>query len=216
MKTRAEIKSLAKESFRNRYWLCVGAFVLNGLISVALAYTMVGSLILSGPILIGMNYLFVRIFMGLDGDIGTMFSKAFEDFGRKLGGYLWMTLLLVLWSLLLILFIVPGVVMLIIKGYAYAMTPYILGDCPNVRAQDALKLSVRMMKGHKWQLFVFQLSFIGWHLLNAFTMGLLGIFWVFPYQQTAMAGWYLELREQCLREGVITTAELDGAPLTNA
>lgn len=213
MKTRAEIKAMAKESFRGRYWFCVGVVVLYWVVALALSYTGVGSLILGGPIAIGLYFLMINIFMGVPCDVGTMFSKAFEDFGRKLGGYLWMTLFLFLWSLLLFAFIVPGVVMLIIKGYAYSMTCYILSDCPNVKAQDALKLSMRMMKGHKWQFFVFQLSFLGWQLLNALTMGILGIFWVLPYQHISMAGWYLELREECLRQGVITTAELDGGPL---
>lgn len=213
MKTRAEIKTMAKESFRGRYWFCVGVVVLYWVVTMALGYTGVGSLILGGPILIGLNFVMINVFMGSPCDVGTMFTKAFEDFGRKLGGYLWMTLFLFLWSLLLFAFVIPGVVMIILKGYAYAMTPYILSDCPNVKAQDALKLSMRMMKGHKWELFVFQLSFIGWQLLNALTMGILGIFWVGPYQQISTAGWYLELREECLRQGVITTDELDGGPL---
>lgn len=210
MKTSSEIKAMARESFHSRYWLCVSACVLYMLISFALAYTGVGSLILEGPLLIGMNFLFVNLFMGLDCDIGTMFSKAFEDFGRKLGGYLWMCLFLFLWALIP----VAGVVIVIIKGLSYAMTSYILSDCPNVKAQDALKLSMRMMQGRKWDYFLFQLSFLGWHLLGALTGGMVSLFWTIPYLQSAQAGWYLERREECLRTGIITTAELDGAPLT--
>lgn len=206
MKTRSEIKSLAKESFRSRYWVCVGAYVLYSLINFALCYTFIGELILAGPLAIGLNFLFVQVFLGAEVNIGTMFSKAFEDFGRKLGGYLWMLLFVVLWSLIPL----AGIIIVIIKAYAYSMTCYILCDCPNVKAKEALKLSMRMMHGHKWQYFVFQLSFIGWHLLNGLTCGLLGIFWLNPYAQSAYAGFYLELREQCLREGVITPAELDG------
>ena len=62
--------------------------------------------------------------------------------------------------------------------------------------------------------FLFQLSFLGWHLLGVLTGGMVSIFWATPYLQTAQAGWYLELREECLRTGILTTAELDGAPLT--
>jgi len=212
MKTRAEIKALAKESFRARYWFCVGVLALYWVVVMALSYTGVGSLILGGPILIGLNFVMVNLFMGTPCDVGTMFSKAFEDFGRKLGGYLWMQLFLFLWALIPL----AGVVICIVKGLAYAMTPYILSDCPNVKAQDALKLSMRMMNGHKGELFVLHLSFLGWMILNALTIGILGIFWTGPYRQLTIAGWYLELREECLRQGVITTDALDGVPLMDA
>ncbi len=212
MKTRAEIKALAKETFRGRYWFCVGVTALYLVILGALSYTGVGSLILGGPLLIGLNFLMVNLFMGAPCDVGSMFSKAFEDFGRKLGGYLWMELFLCLWALIP----VAGFFICIVKGLAYSMTCYILSDCPNVKAQDALKLSMRMMDGRKGELFVLHLSFLGWMILNALTMGILAIFWTGPYRQLTMAGWYLELREDCLRTGVITTDELDGGPLMDA
>ena len=212
MKTRAEIKTLAKESFRGRYWFCVGVLALYWVIVMALSYTGVGSLILGGPILIGLNFVMVNLFMGAPCGVDSMFSKAFEDFGRKLGGYLWMQLFLFLWALIP----VAGIVICIVKSLAYSMTTYILSDCPNVKAQDALKLSMRMMQGHKGELFVLYLSFLGWWLLNALTLGILAIFWTGPYCQLTMAGWYLELREECLRRGVITTDELDGGPLMDA
>ena len=97
-----------------------------------------------------------------------------------------------------------------IKTFSYAMTTYILADCPNVKAQDALKLSTRIMKGHKWQLFVFGLSFLGWQLLSALTLGLLDIFYVGPYMNSAFATYYLEVREEALRSGVITMGQLEG------
>ena len=40
------------------------------------------------------------------------------------------------------------------------------------------------MNGHKMDFFVLQLSFIGWHILAVFTLGLLEI-WIVPYQKTA-------------------------------
>ena len=210
MKSRAEIKELSKESFRVRYWPCVGASVLVSLMLAACAsFTLgLGALILTGPMTAGLCYFFTQVFQGSGDqvDIGTPFSVGFTDFGRKLGGYLWMLLFVWLWSLL---FIIPGIV----KSYAYAMTPYILGDCPNVRAQDALTLSQRMMKGHKGDLFLFELSFIGWQLLSSLALGLLSLFYVNPYYQTARAGFYLEVREEALRTGAVTLAQLNGEPL---
>ena len=212
MKTRAEIKALAKESFRLNYWPLVGIVALYTVINARLVYTGVGSAILTAPIMTGFFFVMISCFSGMGCDVGAMFTKGFENFGRKLGGYWWMQLFLFLWFLIPI----AGLVLVVIKSLSYAMTMYILSDCPNVKAKDALALSKRMMKGHKWELFVFQLSFIGWHILSLLTCGVLYIFWTAPFCQLSFAGYYLELREDCLRRGVITTDELDGAPLMNA
>lgn len=206
MKSRKEIKALAKTNFKSRYWFCVGMSFLMSLIIGALSGTGIGSILLTGPLCIGLNFLWIGVFTGSNVDAGAPFSKAFEDFGRKLGGYWWMILHLFLWCLIPI----AGIFIAIVKSFAYGQTLYLLADCPNVPAQDALSLSRRMMKGHKWQLFVFDLSFIGWWLLAVITCGLVGVFYLAPFQSTARAGWYLELREQCLREGVITADELNG------
>lgn len=210
MRSRAEIKALARDNFSANYWPCVLVSLLVPLFLAACSSITMGiaSILLAGPIAVGMNHFFVQVFQGKGSfvNVGTPFSEAFTGFGRKLGGYWWMQLFLFLWSLL---FVIPA----IIKTYGYSMTMYILSDCPNVRAKDALKLSMRIMMGHKWELFVFQLSFIGWFILNSFTFGLLGLFYVVPYYQTAMAGFYLEVREDALRRGVITLAQLEGMPL---
>ena len=169
----------------------------------------IGSLILlviSGPLTIGLNYFFIRNLLGYTAEInvGTPFTCAVQNFGRKLGGSLWMALFTFLWSLL---FVIPG----IIKGFfSYALTPYILADCPNVRATDALKLSMRIMYGRKGRLFGFYLSYLGWAILDLFTLGLLGIFYVRPYYASAKACWYLEAREEALRSGAITIDQLNG------
>ena len=205
MKTRAEIKEIAKQRFYGKYWLCVGVNVLVVFIvgSAAGASAGIGSLLLTGPLTIGLNAFCLSIFRGSDegASLDAVFDKGFSNFGRKLGGYLWMQLFTFLWSLL---FVVPGIV----KALSYAMTPYILTDCPNVPAQDALKLSMRMMKGHKWELFVFYLSFLGWGVLNALTLGLLGVFFLAPYQSNALAGYYDELKTLSLNTGALTAEEI--------
>ena len=53
-----------------------------------------------------------------------------------------------------------------IKYFSYYMVPYIVAENPDIRARDAIRLSREMMKGHKWDLFVKQLSFIGWYILD--------------------------------------------------
>ena len=45
---------------------------------------------------------------------------------------------------------------------------------------DALRKSKEMMKGHRWNTFVLNLSFLGWKLLGVLTLGILDIFYTNP------------------------------------
>lgn len=88
-----------------------------------------------------------------------------------------------LWSLL---FIIPG----IIKSYEYKMIPFLLAENPAMTKEQAFALSKQMMEGQKWKTFVLDLSFIGWHLLSAYTLGILDIFYVRPYVNMTEAALY--------------------------
>ena len=96
-----------------------------------------------------------------------------------------------LWSLL---FVIPGIV----KSYSYRLVPYILAEEPNISSKEAFRLSREMMNGNKWHAFLFDLSFIGWNILSACTLGILGIFYVHPYYQCASAELYLTMRDAYL------------------
>ena len=106
---------------------------------------------------------------------------------------LWVTILLMfvytfLWTLL---FIIPGV----IKGLAYAMTPFILKDNPNMKNNEAIELSMAMMNGHKWDLFCLELSFIGWAFLCVLSLGI-GYFWLMPYMYASIAAFYEDVKTE--------------------
>ena len=92
-------------------------------------------------------------------------------------------LFILLWSML---FLIPG----IIKSYSYRMVPFILTDNPEITATEAITLSRQMMKGNKWRAFVLDLSFIGWYILSALTLGALSIFYVNPYVYATEAELY--------------------------
>ena len=109
------------------------------------------------------------------------------------------TILVTLWSFT----IIGGV----IKYFQYYMVPYIVAENPDIRTREALRLSRDMMKGHKWDLFVKQLSFIGWDLLDMFTFGLLRILFINPYFTAAMAEYYVKLRDEAKAKYVLN-AEL--------
>ena len=94
-----------------------------------------------------------------------------------------------LWSLL---FVLPGIV----KSYEYRMVPYLLAEHPEMSSSEVLARSKEMMDGNKWAVFVLDLSFIGWALLGAITMGLVFIFWTSPYINATDAALYHRLSGQ--------------------
>ena len=87
-----------------------------------------------------------------------------------------------LWYLLLI---IPG----IIKSYEYSMVPYILAEEPNLDSSEIITRSRDMTDGHKFDMFVLQLSFIGWNILGALLFGI-GIIFVTPYKEATYAQLY--------------------------
>ncbi len=96
-----------------------------------------------------------------------------------------------LWSLLLF---VPG----IIKTYSYAQADLLFAEDvknnrPIANATEYLTESRELMLGHKMELFVLDLTFIGWWILMALTFGLAAIY-VVPYHTAARAEFFVELR----------------------
>lgn len=90
--------------------------------------------------------------------------------------------------LFMLLLIVPG----IMKAYSFAMVPYLLAEDPQISPKRATEISANMTDGHKWEMFVLDLSFTLWHLLQYFTFGLSRHF-VAPYVTATQAQLYLAL-----------------------
>ena len=118
--------------------------------------------------------------------VPTAFHIAFENYWHKVWTMLWMSILIGLWSLLLL---IPG----IIKAFSYAMTPYIIEEYPELSSTEAIHRSRMMMRGHKFDLFWLELSFIGWGFLCLLTAGI-GFFWLIPYMETSIAAFYEEVK----------------------
>ena len=74
--------------------------------------------------------------------------------------------------------------------------PYLTEDEPDLDPQQILALSQEMTQGIKLDLFVLDLSFIGWHLLGACTFGILTFLYVNPYQYYTEAELYHMLRDR--------------------
>lgn len=93
-----------------------------------------------------------------------------------------------LWTLLLI---VPG----IIKAYAYRLVPYLVSENPEMETNNVLALSRQFTDGHKWDMFVLDLSFLGWQILGAALFGI-GTLFVYPYTEATYAQLYMALTHQ--------------------
>lgn len=105
-----------------------------------------------------------------------------------------------LWFLL---FIIPGIV----KYYSYSMVPYILADNPNIGARKAIRLSNQMTYGHKFRMFVLDLSFLGWYLLGLLAL-VIGMLFVKPYEDATKAELYLVLRQNALENNMCSYRDL--------
>lgn len=155
------------------------ALIASGVSALSLV-----KLILGGVVQLGYSRFLLNQHDGREYEVKDLFSQ----FDRFSAGFLQLflrNLFVILWSLL---FVIPGIV----KSFSYAMTPFILTDHPQMTAQEAIRLSQEMMDGHKGELFTLGLTFLGWELLNAFTLGI-GSFWLNPYKNAAYAAFYREL-----------------------
>lgn len=142
------------------------------------------SFLISGPMALGVAYYSLGISRGEHPDWKVIFD-GFKRFIPSFLTYIYMTLLVILWSLLLI---IPG----ILKSLSYSQTFFILADNPLIGVKDAVKKSEELMKGYRWKYVCLNLRFFGWMILSVFTLGI-GFLWLIPYMQVSYAKFYDEL-----------------------
>lgn len=233
MWTRAELKSRAKSVLKVSYWQAflvsiIIAFAQGGLGGSSRYEYHTNSPVTHEiwpylPIIISITFLVIllalafRFFLGYPlevggrkyfirstgnifdlNNLGYAFHK--EWYMNIVIGMLWRDFINFLWFLLLV---IPG----IIKFYAYRMVPYILADNPHINYQRALELSTRMTSGHKWAMFVLDLSFLGWYLLGMLAF-LIGTLFVLPYQNATFAELYIVLRTNAINNQWCTLEEI--------
>lgn len=162
--------------------------VINPFIGYSLSFV---SLFVLLPLAVGYsNSMRVLLETGDNRLTNNSFSLGFGNWLHVVWGMVLSTIYIFLWTLLLI---IPG----IIKSYSYALTPYILVEHPEMSANEAIEESMRLMDGHKFDLFYLQLSFIGWAILSILSLGL-GFFWLIPYQMTAQAAFYRDIKNEAM------------------
>ena len=148
---------------------------------------------------------------------GPGYVNLFDGFAKFLR-VLWMNILIGIFAALwVVLFLTPAIILVVVAAASrfmspfvlalywlliigaivagmivrlrYRLAPYFLLDDPSCTAREAIRRSKRAMKGWKMELFILDLSFIGWELLVSFTMGILAV-WVLPYQNATEANFY--------------------------
>jgi len=180
------------DSFLGRVFDTIG---IPGIIAISLIVA----------VMIIILFLSLRVFIGIPLEIGG--RKFFLDGTEKeprVGDLSWVfrsksypniviTMVLrgvyiLLWTLLLI---IPGIV----KHYSYKMVPYILVEDPEIDSSEAIRKSMDMTLGHKMDMFVLDLSFLGWYILGALMFGI-GVFLVHPYYEATYAQLYKTLNHE--------------------
>ena len=165
------------------FWAVMAGLVLIGL-AIAVVFFLL-KIFVFNPLQVGCYGFFRDNAAGQHPDLGVL-KTGFTMYGHTFVTLLLKDIFLLLWTLLLIF---PGV----IKAYSYRMVPFILRDNPELSATEVITRSRQLMNGHKWNVFVFDLSYIGWFLLGAITLGLVNVFWTEPYRQNANALIYRKL-----------------------
>ena len=153
--------------------------VVAGFLSIVLS--LVSMVLSAGYVLYAM-----RVRKGLLTPYATLFD-GFLFAGKIILLEIVIGIFVLLWSLLLF---IPG----IIAGYRYRFALYNLCDNPEMGVMEALNMSKAQTLGHKWELFVLDLSFLGWNILCGLTLGILSI-WISPYIQQTDIGYFEAIKQ---------------------
>lgn len=100
-----------------------------------------------------------------------------------------------------------GMIPAFIKAYAYSQTFYLAAEYQNIKITDALKLSIKLTDGHKMDVFMASLTFIGWFILGTITLGIANLL-ITPYYRMAMTNVYHSLLKEALENEKIKPEDL--------
>ncbi len=200
---RAELKSKAKAQIKGKIGILFLITLIVALVAGAIAaIPVIGSLVSAFIVTPALSLSLVRVYLmivhGQKPEVKDAFC-GFDDFWGAFKVTFLIGLYTFLWSLL---FFIPG----IIKAYSYSMALRIYAENPHKGARECIKESMAMTDGHKWELFVLELSFIGWIFLMPFTLGILGI-WLIPYMSATFTNAYESLKPVTVVPAAETVAE---------
>lgn len=190
---RAELKANAKAQIKGKIGILFVITLIISVISAAAGFVLglipggglVAAIIVTPAFSLSMVRVYLMVIGGQTPEAKDAFS-GFDDFWSAFKVTFLVGLFTFLWSLL---FIIPG----IIKTFSYSMSMYILAENKGKGARECIKESMAMTDGHKGELFVLGLSFIGWAFLGAITLGIAYI-WIIPYMNATFANAYQSLK----------------------
>lgn len=177
-KSRKEIKELAKKQLSPEFGMALVGYLLYSVMCSLLGGTGVGLFLLGSICLVGLYAIHIDILSGKKANIESLFH-GFSKYNpsQLIGLSVLKNIFILLWSLL---FIIPG----IIKSYSYYLAELIAIKNPSLPSNDCINLSKELMKGKKWKLFMFDLSFFWWYLLVIISCGI-AVIYVGPYHTHA-------------------------------
>lgn len=180
--------------------ILAGTMVISSIFFIVLLFSFAFKIFVSGPIETGMDYYFLQARQDRSDFVNLFYGFRGGRYMNVVKANAWRLLFTFLWTLL---FIIPGWV----KGYSYSMIPYIMADNPNMDYKRAMTLSMAMTNGQKWEIFVLDLSFIGWYLLGLLVC-CVGTVFVPPYHFATKAELYVVLRQNAIDKGLCTADEV--------
>ena len=196
MKSRFEIKANAEQLIKtNNLWITVG--LIPTIASLLVVTNQIGETMtlnqLNIPLSIVISFfevgsmLYIYDIINERKEIPQGFKNQFQEIINSITQKSFIVNLLVsLYTVLWALIPLAGIIIAIIKGYAYGLAIYLTKDNDQIGYNDAITQSRNLMNGKKQDRFVLSLSFIPWILLSLITMGLANIY-VIPYMLAADA-----------------------------
>lgn len=157
-------------------------------------------LLANGILIMAATGLYLRMSRSPEKVSFSVFIEGLNNWARAILATLWKSLWVFLWSLL---FFIPG----IIKGIAYSQMFYILNEYKNVSVTKSMRISMLITRGHKGDLFIMYLSFLGWMILCSFSLGI-GYLWLYPYMRMSFVNAYHAMMKEALETGKLKPEDL--------
>ena len=197
--SRVEIKKYAKDKIKGNlgnYWKGMILVYLSEIVVTILCNKLLGTgnvkstitsvitTVILAPLMIGLLKYVDEVRNGQTPDVNIIFSY----YSNFLNIAIMSAISSILVSIGTFLLIIPGIYLAI----SMVLAPYLMMKDKDLDPIKALKSSFEMMNGHRLEMLVFGLSFIGWFLLVAVTFGI-AIIWVGPYVQVATLKYYEQI-----------------------
>ncbi|MGN1294813.1 MAG: DUF975 family protein [Bacilli bacterium] len=174
--TRHEAKTQALDALKGNWGYAILISLLYAiLVAVLGALWGIGTLLLGSALLVGLNFAYINGSVTHQYKVEDLFAGFKDGLSNRILLSVMKNIFVALWS---ILFVIPGLV----KTYSYSLAEYISLQNKDLTWKECIDESRRLMDGHKMEMFLLDLSFLGWMILCAFTFGI-GMLFLNPYIQ---------------------------------